>query len=133
MPSRKLNDIAPECRSIFFELLARCSEVGIPVYVVDTLRSSQEQAENIKKGVSWTTNSKHLPQPPSGLSYAIDICPYEIYNLHGPDKLQWNNSEPAWQVLGKIGESLGLRWGGRWQKKDMGHFEYLQKSVIRTT
>lgn len=122
--SRLLNDLAPEFRPLAFELIARCAEAGICLLIVDTIRTPAEQAANIANGVSWTTNSKHLPQPPHSLSHAIDVAPYEIYQLHGPDKLQWNNDDPVWQKIGAIGEALGLRWGGRWTQKDMGHFEY---------
>jgi D-alanyl-D-alanine carboxypeptidase-like protein len=70
--------------------------------------------------VSWTPNSKHLTGD------AIDLVPYDVYTLHGPDKLRWDATDRAWQIMGDIGEKLGLRWGGRWQQKDMGHFEYVE-------
>jgi len=100
------------------ELLARCVEQGIHVLIVDTLRTPEEHAANLAKGVSWTTRSKHLDGD------AIDLCPYETYQLRGPDKLAWNDG-PTFQRIGAIGEALGLRWGGRWKVKDLGHFEYV--------
>lgn len=117
--SRALNDLDPRFKPLAMELLARCVEAGLMVLVVDTLRTPAEHAENLRRGVSWTTRSKHL----DGL--AIDICPYESYLLAGPDKLRWDAADPVWLKLGKIGESLGLRWGGRWTVKDMGHFEWV--------
>jgi peptidoglycan L-alanyl-D-glutamate endopeptidase CwlK len=90
--------------------------------IVNTLRTQAEQDENVKKGVSWTYNSKHLPDI-NGKSNAIDICPWLVFNLHGPDKLQWDSNDPAFQKIGEIGESIGLTWGGRWKVKDSGHFE----------
>lgn len=115
--SRALNDLAAEFRPLAFELLARLSEAGIPCMVIDTLRTAAEQAENIAKGVSWTKNSKHL------VGRAIDIAPYSVFQLHGPDKLQWDAGDPVWIKIGEIGESIGLTWGGHWQQKDLGHFE----------
>jgi hypothetical protein len=115
--SRQLDDLEPRFRWIAMELIARAAEAGIPVMIVDTLRTPQEQAENIAKGVSWTTHSKHLT------GQAIDVCPYAVYQLRGPDKLQWGGDDPAWEQLGGIGERLGLRWGGRWKQRDLGHFE----------
>ena len=53
----------------------------------------------------------------------MDVAPYEQFNLHGPDKLNFDAKDPIWQRIGKIAESLGLRWGGRWRKRDMGHIE----------
>lgn len=120
--SRALNDLAPAFKPIAMELLARFVEAGIQVMIIDTLRTQAEQDQNIAKGVSWTKNSKHL------IGMAIDVCPYSIYDLHGPDKLQWDSSDPVWGKMGVIGEQLGLRWGGRWTQKDMGHFELDQNA-----
>ena len=121
--SRRLDDLDPRFRPLAIELLARCVEGGLCVMVVDTLRTAEEHRENLRRGVSWTTLSKHL----DGL--AIDICPYETWLLNGPDKLQWRADHPAWQAIGAIGEGLGLRWGGRWTQRDMGHFEYAEPST----
>jgi peptidoglycan L-alanyl-D-glutamate endopeptidase CwlK len=115
--SRRLDDLDPRFRPLAVELLARCVEAGIMVMIVDTLRTPEEHAANLARGVSWTTKSKHL----TGL--AIDVCPYETFDLHGPDKLAWSASPAVWEPIGLIGEKLGLRWGGRWKVKDWGHFE----------
>ena len=132
MSSRLLNDLDPRFRPQAFELIARACEQGTPVIVLDTLRTAAEQATNVANGVSSTFNSKHLAQPPDGKSLAIDICPYDVYQLHGPDKLKWDTTDPAWLKLGLIGESLGLRWGGRWHDPhDPGHFEYVKPNVIQ--
>lgn len=115
--SRRLDDLSPRFKPLAIELLARCIEAGIPVLIVDTLRTRAEQDVNLARGVSWIVNSKHLTGD------AIDVCPYDTYQLHGPDKLQWNGSDPVWLTIGEIGERLGLHWGGRWKVRDLGHFE----------
>ena len=120
--SRRLDDLSPRFRPLAVELLARCVEQGIHVLIVDTLRTPEEHAANLAKGVSWTTHSKHLDGD------AIDVCPYETYQLRGADKLAWADG-PTWQRIGAIGEGLGLRWGGRWTQKDYGHFEYVAPKV----
>jgi hypothetical protein len=118
--SRKLDDLKEPFRQKVFVFLARLTEADIPVMIIDTLRTRAEQQQNIKKGVSWTMNSKHL------VGKAIDICPYSIYQLHGADKMQWNDSDPVWKKIGLIGQSCGLKWAivnkdGR--RYDLGHFE----------
>jgi peptidoglycan L-alanyl-D-glutamate endopeptidase CwlK len=118
--SRALDDLHPTFRPVACEFLARLTERGIAVLIVDTLRTPAEHAANLAKGVSWTARSKHL----DGL--ALDVCPYEQYQLHGPDKLQWNVNDPVWLQIGEAAELLGLRWGGRWLQRDMGHVEYVQ-------
>lgn len=119
--SRALNDLSPRFKPLAIELLARCVEAGIPVLVVDTLRTPAEHTANLAKGVSWTNHSKHLNGD------AIDICPYATWDAHGPDKLNWDAADPVWTKLWAIGEALGLRWGGHWKVKDLGHFEYVER------
>lgn len=122
--SRAIDDLSPEMRKLATELIVRCVEQKIMIFIVDTLRTKEEQAANIAKGVSWTMNSKHLTGD------AIDVAPYETYVLHGANKLKWDSEDPVWERIGKIGESIGLKWGvwkkdkaGKLHNIDKGHFE----------
>ena len=137
--SRALNDLSGPMRAKAVEVLARLTERGIMVAIVDTVRTEPEHARNLAKGTSWTAKSKHLPRKLRGWhasdadadkSDAIDLAPYEIYALHGADKLQWEAADPAWLVIGQIGESLGLRWGGRWTHSDLGHLELVVATPV---
>jgi len=121
---RSLDTLHPSFRPVVFEFLARLTEAGIPVLIVNTRRTTEEQLGLLLAKRSWVEKSKHQ----EGL--AIDVAPYEVYLSVGPDKLAWDAEDPLWQRIGKIGESLGLVWGGRWggqaggrAKPDMGHFE----------
>jgi peptidoglycan L-alanyl-D-glutamate endopeptidase CwlK len=119
--SRALKDLSPRMQPLAEKLIAQIVEAGIAVLIVDTLRTPEEHKQNLENGTSWTTASKHLTGD------AIDLVPYDQYNLHGGDKLQWNSDDPVWQKMGHIGERLGLTWGGRWKQRDMGHFEWKGK------
>ena len=119
--TRDLNALSPRFKPLAIELLARFVEAGIHVLIVQTLRTPEEHAANLAKGVSWTAHSKHLDGD------AIDVCPFEVYALHGEDKLQWNVADPVFQRMAQIGRSLGLRCGYDWVQKDAGHFEYQAK------
>ncbi len=118
--SRALDDLSADCRARVVEFLARLTEAGIHVLIVDTRRTPAEHAENLRRGVSWTKHSKHLDGD------AIDVCPFETWFLHGADKLQWNTADPVWARIGYHGEQAGLAWGGRWTQKDFGHFELVR-------
>ena len=116
--SRALNDLSEKMRPLAVELIARAVEAGIQVRIIDTLRTEAEQRENLRRGVSWTQNSRHLPDE-TGKSNAIDIAPVDVLHLKA-----WAPGHEHWQTLGEIGESLGLVWGGRWRSvKDCCHFE----------
>lgn len=131
MVSRSLDHLSERFRPLAFELLARCIEADIHVLIVCTRRDWEDHQKNLANGTSWTKVSKHLDgllyrQAPTG-SDAIDICPFLIWQLHGLDKLQWSADDPVWTKLGRIGEGLGLRWGGRWSKPDLGHLEFVER------
>jgi peptidoglycan L-alanyl-D-glutamate endopeptidase CwlK len=100
--------------------------------IIFTARTQEEQAALYAQGrtapgkvVTWTLNSKHV----RGL--AIDLCPWEEFRLHGPDKLAWDADSAVWETIGKIGESLGLQWGiiKNGARIDLGHFEYVSPAL----
>jgi hypothetical protein len=137
--SRALNDLSTDLRPLAFALLARLVERGVAVMIVDTLRTEAEHLANLQAGTSAAKFSRHLPRsmrrfcaaddPNREKADAMDVCPYEIYALHGPDKLKWEPTDAAWKVIGEEAEKLGLIWGGRWQKPhDPGHVE-LPRSI----
>lgn len=140
--SRVLDDLSSQMRPKAFELIARAAEAGIAVLIVDTLRTEAEQKRFVAAGVSWTLKSLHLPRWMRGIdsndlddevkSDAIDVCPYDQYQLHGPDKLKWDEKDPAWQTLGAIGQQIGLKWGviRNGKRIDLGHFELPKAEIV---
>lgn len=138
MPDRALNSLSSDFRPLAIEWIARCSERGVPVLIVQTLRTEAEHQINLANGTSSVTRSLHLPRRlrtplgiPSriedlGKADAMDLAPFDTFHLHGPDKLQWDTQDPAWGIIGEVCEQLGLRWGGRWRDPfDPGHGELL--------
>jgi len=129
--SRSLDDLDPAFKPLAIELIARLIEQGIMHMIIDTLRTPEEQAENLAKGVSWTLKSKHLAQPPLGKSKAIDLCPFLQYDLYSTDKLQWDAKDPVWQKMGTVAKKIsGIKWGvwlansaGFLVNVDPGHFQ----------
>jgi hypothetical protein len=132
--SRALDDLSSDLKPLAIEVLARLTERGIHVLIVDTLRTMAEHQANLANGSSAARLSKHLPRhmriaragtAEDHKSDAIDLCLFEQYNLHGPDKLKWT-ADPAWDVIRDLGEGLGLRSGSRWASPyDPGHLEWL--------
>lgn len=135
MGIRRYNQIDllhPDLRSMVLSFLARCAERRIPLVIVETWRSAEAHDEDVANGRSWVKTSKHQHvvkrrlgavtiEDPSSL--AIDVAPYETYSLHGDDKVNWDAEDPIWQTIGALGEQVGLKWGGRWKVRDMGHLE----------
>src|SRR5438309_6366593 len=114
---RSLDSLDDIFKPYALHLLARLVEAEIPVLIVNTRRTDEEQAANLLRGVSWVQHSKHQ----DGL--AIDIVPYYYWHGDGEKSLDWNPNAPVWGRIGAIGEKIGLVWGGRWTRRDLGHFE----------
>ena len=133
--SRALDDLSSEFRPLVFQVLARLVERGYPVMIVQTLRTAAEHQANLASGASAVTLSKHLPRSLRGWRTtdsdtekcdAIDLCPFETWQMHGPDKLNWDVDNPVFLAIVGEGERVALRSGGRWQKPhDPGHLELL--------
>ena len=131
--SRALDDLSAAFKPLVYEVLARLVERNALVCIVDTGRTLEEHRANLANGTSRTARSKHLPRsmrgfaetdPDAGKSDAIDLAPWEVWQAHGADKVSWDAAHPTFAVIGELGESLGLRWGGRWaDPHDPGHLE----------
>ncbi len=120
-----INELASYVRPLYSQFLENCATAGLDVVTIDIARTPDQQAIKISAGVSWTRNSKHLPQPPENLSEAFDVAPRELLNT----KL-WSPASPLWGQMGAIGVALGLVWGGDWEHHpDPSHFEYKRPLV----
>src|ERR1700733_3012487 len=117
----KMSELASYFQPLAQALVDKCN-ADFPRSIIDTGRTPEQQKLDLLHGVSWTENSKHLPQPPEMKSEAIDICP----TAYLPMKL-WNPTGPLWNRIGVIVESMGMRWGGRFPgiRRDPGHAEYI--------
>jgi peptidoglycan L-alanyl-D-glutamate endopeptidase CwlK len=114
--SRKLEDLTPACRLLCEAWLDACDEEGIEVLITCTLRTQEEQDALWEIGrskpgrkVTWTRKSRHS----AGNAFDFAIL------HHG--KITWDVTEYA--RPGKIGQDLGLTWGGAWLPPDSCHLE----------
>ena len=97
-------------------LVAYARRAGLPVVITEGIRSAGRQAELYAQGrsrpgpiVTNTLRSKHVT------GHAFDIDLYQV----APDRV----AVPVWEWCGRLGEALGLVWGGRWRMRDYRHFE----------
>lgn len=111
-----LSALHPYFRDKVIELISICKSKGIELAVVETYRTVAKQNEYRKLGKIYTRSTGGRSKHQYGL--AIDVVPV-IDSVPS-----WHN-EPVWEKVGAIGETLGLRWGGRWgHPYDPGHFEW---------
>jgi len=112
--STRLDDLHPDFRRQAVEVLAQLLEEGITVKIICTGRTAAEQDAAVNRGASKVAHSRHQD------GMAIDLCPYHTWALEGPDKLSWDAKNPGFDAIGRIGEKLGLRWGGRFGESSPG-------------
>ena len=89
---------------------------GARVRIAEGLRSSERQAELYAQGRTapgQIVTNVRVSRHQSGRAFDIDFV-----GLH-PEAVPrvW------WDFAGRLGEALGLRWGGRWSFRDYRHFE----------
>ena len=82
----------------------------------DGVRTLKEQTANVKKGVSKTMLSKHLPQK-DGYSHAMDLVPY----INGKPTWDW---EGCYRIALAVDQAATeqevahlITWGGAWDRR----------------
>lgn len=104
------------------EQVAYFSQGRAQLSVVNALRSKAglrpigdaENANTITKCDGIITKSNHQG------GRALDVVPADS---HG-NPVWPPASDPRWEMIGKMGEAAGFKWGGRWTDfPDLPHFE----------
>lgn len=142
-PTRDLALLDPELRELCERFLERCQKADLRVIVTQTHRSAEyqnslyaqgrSQAELNAKGI----RAKARPDLPkvtnatagkSAHEHTKDGKPWSRafdIAIQNPDgKLNWDTKSPEWTQVGRIGQEIGLEWGGAWPSfKDYPHFQ----------
>ena len=120
--SRSLEDLLPAVRAKAKDFLAACSAQGIDVLVTSTYRDNESQDQLYAQG--RTKPGKVVTKARGGQSWHNYKCAFDVVPLRN-GKPVWESTDPVWQVIGKIGESCGLEWAGRWLNfREFPHFQY---------
>ena len=123
--SRLISDLVPELQDKFHKFAGLMAETGIPFILTSTYRSQLEQDLLWAKGrtepgpkVTWVKVSRHTGRTAFDIAILMDGKP--VWDT----KVNVNNNEfEDYLEAGQIGESIGLKWGGRWKTRDLPHFE----------
>lgn len=95
----------------------------IPFAVLECARSPEQQRKNIKNGVSWTMNSRHIPSNSKcRCACAVDIAP----TVDGKVSWAWPLYHKLAPLVRKAARDVGVKveWGGDWKRnKDGPHWQ----------
>jgi hypothetical protein len=93
-------------------LVKECAKNGLKVKITDTWRTKEEQA-----AVPSTNTGVRYPYSYHCWGLAFDFC-------RNDGRKAYDDSDGFFSKVGKIGQSLGLTWGGVWTKpQDKPHFQ----------
>lgn len=126
--SRNTNDLHPYVKKLAEELVIRAMNNGIPVIITQTLRTIKEQDELYAQG--RTKQGRIVTKARGGESMhnyglAFDVALVKNGRAVWDEDADLNKNQLAdWEEVGRLGEELGLEWGGRWRFPDRPHFQY---------
>ncbi|KKN71732.1 hypothetical protein LCGC14_0417980 [marine sediment metagenome] len=157
MSSRDINKLKETFRASVKELIRKANNIGIPAFVTDTTRTLAEQKELVRKGLSWTLESKHLTgeaadiafNPDGPLSYdakmykrlykIVKDIPYIIWPYKD---LGWRGDKPHFQydpskkpkseLIKQVNSLFRSVWGRQPKEKESRYFQYRVAGGVHT-
>ena len=102
--------LRPDAQAKAHEWLLKCLEAGINVKIINGTRTYQEQTALYAKG--RTTAGPKVTNAPAGYSWHNFGVAWDFVVFDEDGQPQWES--PLMEECGKIAESLGHEWGGRW-------------------
>lgn len=119
--SRDLKDLHPKVAALCSTFIDKCKEQGIDVLVTSTYRDAESQTALYAQG--RTTSGKIVTNAKAGQSWHNWRCAFDFVPIVN-GKAQWNDTA-TFERCGKIAESLGLEWAGRWTRfRELAHCQY---------
>ena len=121
--SRKLEDLLPEVQPLERTFVAECANQGIPVLIIQTFRTVQEQNELYAQG--RTKPGKIVTNAKGGYSWHNFKRAFDAVPIDSKGQPSWNAPQSIWQKMGQIAKDCGLEWGGSWSGfLDLDHFQF---------
>lgn len=119
--SRDLKELHPHVAALAQQFVDRCKAKGIDVLITSTYRDSESQdalyAQGRTKPGRIVTNAK------AGQSWHNWRCAFDFVPIVN-GKAQWEDTA-TFERCGKIAESLGLEWAGRWTRfRELAHCQF---------
>ena len=70
--SREIGELIEPFQTAIREVIKRANNAGINAFVTDTTRTIEEQRELVRKGYSYTMDSKHLTGEAADIAFLVD-------------------------------------------------------------
>ena len=127
---RDVKQLHPELQKKVEQLKTLCQQNGITIGISECVRTVAEQdalyAKGRTTGGSIVTNCKGTSYS-SMHQWGVAFDFYLIMDVDGDGKTSddaFNDATGLFEKVGKLGQSIGLEWGGSWKSiKDKPHFQ----------
>lgn len=127
---RDITQLHPELQKKIAQLQEVCAKNGIAIGISECLRTAAEQDALYAKGRtaagSIVTNCKGSTYS-SMHQWGVAFDFYLIMDVDGDGKTSddaFNDATGLFEKVGKLGQSIGLEWGGGWKSPvDKPHFQ----------
>lgn len=98
--------------------VAECAikRTTVDFMIIDGLRTAEEHAENLRKGVSWAKRSLH--QDGLAIDFAVWKNGHISWDVEDFKTVYETGFKPCSDEL-----SIPIIWGGHWRVGDFGHIE----------
>ena len=126
---RDVKQLHPELQKKIAQLQDLCKKNGITIGISECFRTVAEQDALYAKGRSAAgsivTNCKGSSYS-SMHQWGVAFDFYLAMDVDGDGKTSddaFNNATGLFAKVGKLGQSIGLEWGGSWKSPDKPHFQ----------
>ena len=120
--SRDINALDPRVAAKCLALIDACRDAGIDLIVTSTYRDNECQESLYAQG--RTKPGQIVTKARAGQSWHNYRLAFDVVPVVG-GKAQWGAKAEVWETIGRLGESVGLEWAGRWKTfREMPHFQW---------
>lgn len=131
--SRSLSDLHPAFALKVQSIISDLEAAGYPVWLAETLRTAERQADLVRRKLSWTDHSRHQDGLAADLVDGRTVAGHlvlwgasmEVWRLSDEEERQ--RLEAAREFFAALGEAAhrhGVTWGGDWKRHyDPAHIE----------
>ena len=117
---KNIATLTPHAQRKAREWLRKCLEAGINVRIICGLRTFEDQNALYAKG--RTAPGKKVTNARAGYSWHNFGVAWDFVVFDAKGQPQWDS--PLMDRCGRIGEDMGLEWGGSWKRfQDKPHLQ----------
>lgn len=117
-----INSLDPSVQLLAKKLITECLKNNIPVQITSGYRTLTEQDKLYQQGRG--SEGDLVTGAKAGMSHHNWGLAFDVAPINAKGDPYWPDDMSIWNQIGTIGKSVGLKWGGDFNKrKDYPHFE----------